>query len=190
MRLAGVDLLLIDGNNLLHRFSGAAHEGQQRLLLARLRGTLPADVRTILMLDGHAASRSGRHERIAAHLEVRHSGSRSADDALLELVEGQPPLARAGAVVVTDDRALTERVRTAGGRTQRLDWLIAMIGGVVPAGRATPPTESEVADEAEDERPPWRPGRGATRKHGNPHRAPRHNAQRGPRRHGQHGEAS
>ena len=135
------------------------------------------------MLDGHAASRSGRHERIAAHLEVRHSGSRSADDALLELVEAQPPLRSRGAVVVTDDRALTERVRTAGGRTQRLDWLISLIGdrGRQPAERTGGGRGRGRSDESRDERPPWKPGRGATRKHGNPHRAPRHNAQRGPR---------
>jgi hypothetical protein len=178
MRLEGIDLLLIDGNNLLHRLAGAAHEGEQRLLLPRLRGALPTDLRTILMLDGYAASRAGRHERIAAHLEVRHSGGRTADDALLELVETQAPFARAGAVVVTDDRALTERVRAAGGRTQRLEWLVALIGdpgrqqtgiGGGPGGSDRSPGEPD-----EEDRPAWKPGRGATRKHGNPRRTPRH----------------
>ncbi len=178
MRLEGIDLLLIDGNNLLHRLSGAAYEGEQRLLLPRLRGALPNDLRTILMLDGYAASRAGRYEKIAAHLQVRHSGARTADDALLELVEAQAPLARAGVVVVTDDRALTERVRSAGGRTQRLDWLVALIGAAagrqsgIGVGRATDVSpESETDD---DDRPAWKPGRGATRKRGNPHRASRH----------------
>lgn len=178
MRLEGIDLLLIDGNNLLHRLSGAAHEGEQRLLLPRLRGALPTDFHTILMLDGYAASRSGRHERIAAHLEVRHSGGRTADDALLELVEAQAPFARAGVVVVTDDRALTERVRSAGGRTQRLDWLVTLIGDAggrqsgIGVGRAAGINVEAESDE--DDRPVWKPGRGATRKRGNPHRAPRH----------------
>lgn len=180
MRLDGIDLLLIDGNNLLHRLAGAAHEGEQRLLLARLRGTLPSDLRTVLMLDGHAAPGAGRHERVTARLDVRHSGSQTADDALLELVRAQPDLARAGVVVVTDDRALTERVRSAGGRTQRLAWLEAILGGpasnapTIGGGARRAPGTPPVKDEGEDdERPAWKPGRGATRKHGNPRRPPR-----------------
>ncbi len=179
-QLDGVDLLLIDGNNLLHRLSGNANEGEQRLLLARLRGTLPTELRTILMLDGHAASGTGRRERLTAHLDVRHSGSVSADDALLELVRDQPLLTRAGTVVVTDDRALTERIRSAGGRTQRLQWLEALIGtraaggqSGIGAGRRRPgrsPARADNAAARDEERPAWTPGRGATRKRGNPRR--------------------
>ena len=168
--LDGVRLLLIDGNNLLHRISGAAGEGEVRLLLARLRGVLPAGMETIFLLDGHPAPGAPQRQKITPSLELRHAGRQTADDAIVGLVSGRPAAARAATLTVTDDRSLTERVRTTGGRTQRLAWLEGLLDR--PARRALLPPDAP--SDGEDEREPWKPGRGATRKRGNPRRRPRH----------------
>lgn len=168
----GVSRLLIDGNNLLHRVSGSVDEGAQRLLLARLQGVLPPDVHTIVMLDGHPARGTSRRQRVTRNLEIHHAGSLSADDALLYVVRDVPAQDRASVTLVTDDRTLTERARHLGSRTQRLAWLegtLAAGPGSVSAARIgtgrPPPRPPE-----EREREPWQPGRGATRKRGNPRR--------------------
>jgi hypothetical protein len=181
----GVEILLIDGNNLLHRVSGSVEPGAQRLLLARLRSAVPATLATVLMLDGHADSGTSRTERVGRGLEIRHSGSISADDAILRLIDKYQPSERAGITVVSDDRRFTDRARHLGAHTQRLAWLENVIGmpgekgaaigaGKPPAGRppggkfeSTPPSGE---GETTDDREPWRPGRGATRKRGNPKR--------------------
>jgi hypothetical protein len=120
---AAIEVLLIDGNNLLHRRAGGADEGALRGLLPRLSSVIPTDINTIVMLDGHAAQGSGRAQKIRTNLEIRHAGSRTADDALLGLISDTPIGARAMTTLVTDDRALTERARHLGCHTLRLDWL-------------------------------------------------------------------
>ena len=82
----GIDRLLIDGNNLLHRVSGNVDPGAIRLLLARAVGRDPATLPTIVMLDGHAASGTDRRQRIRRGLDIHHAGSISADDALLNII--------------------------------------------------------------------------------------------------------
>lgn len=167
--------MLIDGNNLLHRERSGVDEGAVRGLLARLQRALPAGARATVVLDGHPAPGSPGQARVSATLNVRHAGGQSADDALLAMIAGLPFAARAGAVVVTDDRSLTERVRMAGGHTRRLEWLQALLvaPAAVAGSRRAPglgagrPTDDP---DSTDERPAWRPGRGATRKKGNPHR--------------------
>ncbi|HYI22470.1 MAG TPA: hypothetical protein VEX62_07520 [Candidatus Limnocylindrales bacterium] len=177
--LAGIETLLIDGNNLLHRTSGSVDAGAQRLLLARLRNALPDTLRTILMLDGHAASGTDRRQRVTRQLEIHHAGSLSADDALVNVVRDKAPGTRHSMTIVTDDRSLTERVRHLGARTQRLAWLEELLtpGAVKGAPKAgvgigTPNRSSKETEPAE-EREPWTPGRGATKKRGNPRRLPR-----------------
>ncbi len=173
--LAGVARLLIDGNNLLHRTAGTADPGAQRALLARLRGGLPAEVHTIVMLDGHAAPGTDRRQRVARNLEIHHAGSLTADDALLNIVRDQPGAKRATLTLVTDDRALTDKARHLGAHTNRLDWLEEVLGGRAAPGAGIGSGVKSVArpaqqDAPEEEREPWRPGRGATRKRGNPRR--------------------
>ena len=74
--------------------------------------------------------------------------------------------------LVSDDRALTDRARHLGAMTQRLDWLQNLLDHPPPAaakagiGARKPPRPPR----AEPEREPWQPGRGATRKRGNPRR--------------------
>ncbi len=185
MTLDGIGRLLIDGNNLLHRVSGSTDPAALRLLLARLNSALPASLPTIVMLDGHAAPGTDRRQRIRRGLDVHHAGSISGDDALLYLIRDVAPFERGQLTLVTDDRALGDKARYLGARTQRLAWLEAVLDGS-PAGRSggvsigggrrrtpEPPTE-----QTQEERQPWQPGRGATRKRGNPRRAPR----RGPLR--------
>ncbi len=184
-QLEGTQVLLIDGNNLLHRVAGSVDPSAQRLLLARLRGAIPAALATVLMLDGHADSGTNRSEKVGRGLEIRHSGSISADDAILRLIDKYAPSDRAGITVVSDDRALTDRARHRGAHTQKLAWLESVIDTPGSAGAAIgtgkhpsgPPSthRAEVGQHSagpsdSDDREPWRPGRGATRKRGNPKR--------------------
>lgn len=173
--LAGVGRLLIDGNNLLHRTSGGIDAGAQRLLLAKLSGSIPPTVNTVLMLDGHHASGTDRRQRVRRGLEIHHSGSISADDALLNIIRDTAPAERGQLTLVSDDRALYEKARRLGAQTKRLAWLEAMLdepsapGRPVGAGAGRPPRQAP----PDKEREPWKPGRGATAKRGNPRRGRR-----------------
>ena len=178
-----VQVLLIDGNNLLHRVAGSVEPGAQRLLLARLRGAIPPTLSTVLMLDGHADSGTSRTEKVGKGFEIRHSGSMSADDAILRLIDKYPPANRTAITVVSDDRAFTDRARRLGAHTQRLAWLENVMGmpgsagAAIGAGKAPQrqpaPSQPAPGGATEDDREPWRPGRGATRKRGNPKRRAR-----------------
>lgn len=177
--LADLERLLVDGNNLLHRLRAGVGGPAVRILAAQLRGRLPPTLETVLMLDGHAAPGVPRVQKLGPSLAVWHAGG-SADEALLALVTSSDKAARWRTVVVTDDRALTERVRMAGGRTRRLEWLTALLdtpsGSRARLGRASRPPDASSpeaphqTEDSEGERPAWRPGRGATVKHGNPKR--------------------
>jgi len=173
-----VGLVVVDGNNLLHRTAGGPGPTAARLLLARLRAALPAGVRAIVVLDGPPDPGGPLREVIGPSLEVRHSGRQSADDVIVAIVDQQSYADRARTIVVTDDRALTERVRHLGGRARRLDWLQAILepprrAPRLPPGSGIAPRAPGGEADEEPERPSWRPGRGATRKRGNPRREPR-----------------
>jgi rRNA-processing protein FCF1 len=170
----GTEVLLIDGNNLLHRVSRSVDEGAQRLLIAKIRATVPETLATVMMLDGHAAARTKRSEKVSKGFEIRHAGSITADDALMRIVFNTPMQERHEITVVTDDRPLADRARTMGAHTRRLEWLEAILDAPQPrtstnigAGRRPKPGFEP------PERNPWSPGRGATRKRGNPKRQPR-----------------
>lgn len=191
--LDGTALLLIDGNNLLHRVAGSTEVGALRLLLARLQAAIPPSLETLFVLDGSPDPRAPRHQLVRRGLEIRHSGASDADTLLVEIVSGRPWEERAWAVVVTDDRGLTERVRRTGGRTARLHELEALLArsrqpsaaqragtspprtvgiGAPARHRWAPGVRSTAGDDAGDgdARVPWGPGRGATKKKGNPSR--------------------
>ena len=172
---AAIEVLLIDGNNLLHRRAGSADPAALRGLLPRLAAAIPEDVATTVMLDGHSAPGSGRTQRVRRGFEIRHAGSRSADDALFDIVRATSPGSRAMTTVVTDDRPLSDRVRHLGAHTQRLAWLEQALGtgasgGVGIGGGRRPRDVTTPQETPDDERVPWHPGRGATRKRGNPRR--------------------
>ncbi|HEY8167911.1 MAG TPA: hypothetical protein VIF84_04295 [Candidatus Limnocylindrales bacterium] len=181
-------LLVIDGNNLLHRTAGGLDASGRpggpaaRVLVPRLRAMVPEGCLVDLVLDGTPDPGGPMREKVGV-VTIRHAGRRSADDAIVELVDGQRPADRAATVVVTDDRALADRVRRLGARHERIDWLqarldlahrgprsadqSASVARSKPVGAGRPATEADPQDE---DRTPWRPGRGATRKRGNPRR--------------------
>jgi rRNA-processing protein FCF1 len=179
--LEGIDRLIVDGNNLLHAGSRSTTPLPASAVIGRLRATIPANVGIELVFDG-APEPGLRGERIASGLIVRHAGRRSADQAIVSLVEearmGSGDAAGADNVlVVTDDRELRHAVQTHGAKTARAEWLLARLArGTLqsPAiGNPRPPkaADHQAAGPARDESASaWRPGRGATTKRGNPRR--------------------
>jgi rRNA-processing protein FCF1 len=134
---AAIEVLLIDGNNLLHRTAGGADPAALRGLLPRLSAAIPATVSCIVMLDGHAAQGSGRVQRIRPGLEIRHAGSLSADEALLNLVRERVRMT----TLVSDDRALRDKAMSLGAHTVRLAWLEELLKAPQPRpGQSRPPS--------------------------------------------------
>ncbi len=193
--LEGVTRLLVDGTNLLHQLvrRGDAVVAPTALI-SRLRAAVEPQVRVVVVLDGPPETGLGVR-RIASGVDVRHAGRRSADDVLVEMAADDPD----ATLAVTDDGALAARLHRLGARTARNAWLIDQFerqrlrapsmgrptqasgsiarppGHRPPASPGSPPGSPWQADPSADaeaarsaER--WRPGRGATRKRGNPHR--------------------
>ena len=194
----GTDRLLIDGSNLLHALrraeTGGPGASPPAALIGRLRAAVPPNVGVELVLDG-APERGMRNARIAAGLIVRHSGRRTGDQLIMDLVEdarrsgdGAGPDRRTvvdNLLVVTDDRQLRGALRDWGVRTAGTEWLIGRLerprlespstGNRRPpralgAARAAAGGGPADGDEEANDRPGWNPGRGATRKRGNPKR--------------------
>jgi hypothetical protein len=198
-------LVLIDGDNLLHRARGTRDDGAVRWLLPRLRAWRPPDVRVVLMLDGHPEPGEAFRRQVVTGIESQYSGAVDADTALIKRLGAHPYEERIRTVLVTDDRALADRARHLHAQVRRLDWFLAQLAGAgsgasgrpdraagqpSPGTRATgagptgtaparpvgvgagrpPAKDASRAPEGERERPPWKPGRGATRKSGNPKR--------------------
>jgi hypothetical protein len=194
--LAATDRLLVDGTNLLHALSKTAGPAPAAALIGRLRGAIPAPITIELVFDG-PAERGLRNERIAAGIVVRYSGGRTADAVILAIVGDVHLLdgsdGTAHLLVVTDDRELRHSARLRGARTAGSAWLLGRLDSgrlsspsvgnprparpvrttaPRPASTGSPATSSD-GDPAETDRRGWKPGRGATTKHGNPRRAPR-----------------
>jgi hypothetical protein len=125
------ELVLIDGDNLLHRVRGMRDEAGLRWLLPRLRAWLPQGSRALVMLDGQPDPGESLRRRVATGVEFQHSGSVDADTRLVQTLAARPYAERARTVVVTDDRQLGDRVRQAGGLVRRLDWLTAGLAAAV-----------------------------------------------------------
>lgn len=181
--LAGVGLLLIDGTNLLHALRHGSEPAPGAAVIGRLRAAIPPAVRIELVFDG-PPDRGAADRRIAAGITVRWAGRRSADAVLLDLVAATPAASvgdRPHVLVVSDDAELRRALRDRGAATARTGWLISRLDrprlASPAAGRSRPPAVPANATSEESgtpERPGWRPGRGATVKRGNPHRASRH----------------
>ena len=124
-----VDLLLIDGDNLLHDVRGSRDEGGVAWLLPRLSGWRPPHLRIIVGLDGHAAPGEASRKRATRGIEFHHSGRRSADDMLIDLLKAQPFAGRSRTAVVTRDRGLQARTSRAGGISRSIDWLMRQVTG-------------------------------------------------------------
>jgi hypothetical protein len=162
----------VDGTNLLHALAHGAEPLPHVALIGRLRALVPAGVAVTVVLDGSPAP-GGAGRRIAAGVEVRHAGRHSADALLADLAAASPE----GVLVVTDDRALAATLRSLGARTVRASWLADRLArqrlAAPAAGRAKPPAAASAGDDVEESSARWRPGRGATRKTGNPKRGRR-----------------
>lgn len=188
-----LQLLLVDGNNLMYRLRGTRDDAGLAWLIPRLRACLAPGTTAIIVLDGHPFPGEPPRQNAAPGVELRHSGRVDADTAIVEILEARPFVDRARTAVITDDRGLTERAKRVGGLTRRLDWLRvrlerpptapspgatrapgrtvtgrpgSALGGGRPPRTGSPPPASE-------ETRPWRPGRGATTKRGNPRRGRR-----------------
>jgi hypothetical protein len=196
--LAATVRLLIDGTNLLHVMSRTPGAAPQAALVGRLRAVIPAPIAIELVFDG--PSEPGlRGERIASGVTVRYSGARTADALILATVDQVRKAGdaedTAALLIVTDDRDLRHGARMRGARTAGARWLLGRLG----AGRLHSPSignprptraagtttgsrgghavsHTGTAGDGEgdaDDRPRWKPGRGATAKRGNPRKAPR-----------------
>jgi rRNA-processing protein FCF1 len=167
--LANTTRLVVDGTNLLYALSHGPDRQPPAALIGRLRAIIPAPIAIELVFDG-PAERGLRGERIASGVRVRYSGARSADALILTLVEETGfagPDATSGLLVVTDDRDLRNRLRVKGARTAGASWLI----GRLDRGRLAAPSSGNrrapaTATAEDEERPGWKPGRGATVKRG------------------------
>ena len=178
-----LDLLLIDGDNLLHDVRGARDEGGVAWLLPRLSAWRPKHLRIVVGLDGHPPAGEASRKKATRGIEFHHSGRHSADDLLIDLLKAQPFAGRDRTVVVTRDRGLQARASRAGGQTRSVDWLMRQVTrpphsaarkagstGIGQGASTAQPHYEPYADDA-DERESWSPGRGATKKKGNPKRS-------------------
>ncbi|GIW20038.1 MAG: hypothetical protein KatS3mg065_0334 [Chloroflexota bacterium] len=186
--LLGIGRLVVDGTNVTHALGAGQGPAPANLLIGKLRSIIPPPVAIDLVFDEPPAPGLGR--RIGPGLQVHHAVDRPADDLIVDLVAADRASrpgsgSTLGVLVVTDDGDLRRRVRLRGAATAPTAWLVARLARtrlVAPAAgnrRAAPrgqigaaATGTPAVDDA-DERAPWRPGRGATRKRGNPHRRPR-----------------
>jgi hypothetical protein len=174
--LAGATRLLIDGTNLLHAIAQSGGPLPSVAVTGRLRALVPAGVTVTLVLDGTPAP-GGIDRRLTSGIDVRYSGRRSADALLAHLTEAAPE----GTLVVTDDHALAAGLRARGARTARTSWLAARLArqrlSAPAVGRPKPPAVGRsgggAAGSDDEDTPRWKPGRGATRKTGNPKRGHR-----------------
>jgi YacP-like NYN domain len=175
--LSATSRLIVDGSNLLPALAGGGDRVPPAALIGRLRAAIPASVGIELVFDGPPEA-GLRGERIAAGLSVRHAGRRSADDAIVGLVDQARAVSGSGGVagvlVVTDDRELRTAVQAMGARTAGTQWLLGRLDrarlSAPSVGNRRPPTTTPPARDVDDHRVPWKPGRGATTKRGNPRR--------------------
>jgi hypothetical protein len=200
--LDDTDRMVVDGTNLLYRL-GRGSAAPPAAAIGRLRAVVPATITIDLVFDGMGHGVVGR---VAQGMHVRYSGRRPGDDVILDLAAGRDPsgggtAATARVLVVTDDRDLRTRLLALGVRSVPLAWLTnrldmprlsspasgnrrATLGAGTPAGTApggAAGTSPGAPVPEDDDRPRWKPGRGATAKTGPAHKVARH------KRHPRHG---
>jgi predicted RNA-binding protein with PIN domain len=111
--------VIIDGNNLLHRLPSDQQDRssvrRQALDTVRHEG-----VSLTVVFDGPPPPGSPEIEHLG-RVSVRYSGKSSADDLIVSLLPSSRRVA--GWVVVTDDRALRDRIREYGAQVRTLkEW--------------------------------------------------------------------
>lgn len=181
--LAGVERLIVDGTNLLHRL-GRTGAAPPAAAIGRLRAAIPGAIRIVLVFDG-PPDQGGALGKVAQGMTVRYAGRRPADVVIAEDVEasagGGPDGGRT--LVASDDNALRRIVGRSGARTIDLTWLLGRLERPflaspaagnrrppLPPGPGSAPDGGPSRDEEDLPFRRWRPGRGATRKVGNPRR--------------------
>jgi YacP-like NYN domain-containing protein len=172
--LADTRRLIVDGSNLLPALARTAAAVPPAALIGRLRAAIPPRIGVELVFDGPPDA-GLRGERIAAGVTVRNAGRRTADEVIVDLVGHRSDAV--AVLVVTDDRELAALVRERGARTAGTAWLVGRLDRPRLASpsignRRPPPAPPTPATNNDDdaERDPWKPGRGATVKKGNPRR--------------------
>ncbi len=179
--LDGVGRLVVDGTNVLHALRRSPEPLPEATLIGRLRAIVPPNVGIVLVLDG-APGQGLVSRRVASGVEVRYSGRETADRVIERLCDERRSFAvdvpAADTLVVTDDADLTHSLRRLGARTVRNTWLIGQLrrqrlSSPAP-GRPRPPVPQPPEEGEAEEGSRWSPGRGATRKRGNPRRSPKH----------------
>lgn len=142
--LAGIERLLVDGNNLL----GALRRGPAAVaipgvaLVGRLRAAIPAEVRIELIFDGPPDPGSGG-VRVATGVTVRYAGRVTADALIVRLVmeaAAFDPITGATILVISDDAALGAEVRRQGGLVARTAWLVRRLERIGTGGGGGPRT--------------------------------------------------
>jgi len=154
----GIEFVLIDGNNLLHRRRQGTDDAALRGLLVELQRKLASGVRAEVILDGHPAAGTPLRYKVSSALELRHAGG-NADDAIVASVAALPWAGRGRTIVVTDDRALADRCRAAGALLRRLDWIEAL--PAAPTNPTSRPGSSIGAGRRPQHRRPNQRNRGA-----------------------------
>ena len=111
--------VIIDGNNLLHSLP-KLEQNRDSVRRGALDTVRHEGVSLTVVFDGPPPAGSPELEHLG-RVSVRYSGSSSADDVIVSLL---PSSGRAAEwVVVTDDRALRDRVRERGARVRTLrEW--------------------------------------------------------------------
>jgi predicted RNA-binding protein with PIN domain len=147
--LDGVERLIVDGNNVLHNLRRTASPLPPATLIGRLRAIVPAGVSVIVILDG-SPEQGLVSRRVASGVEVRYSGSWTADDVIARMAEREFANTAHGTLVITDDIALSATVRRAGGRTARNSWLLSRLDrqrlSAPSAGRPGPQSAGAVVE--------------------------------------------
>ena len=111
--------VIIDGNNLLHGLP-KTEQNRDSVRRAALDAVRSGGMSLTVVFDGPPPAGSAGPEHLG-RLTIRYSGASSADDLILRLL---PRTSKASDwVVVTDDRALRNRVRERGGQVRALgEW--------------------------------------------------------------------
>jgi predicted RNA-binding protein with PIN domain len=201
--LAHTTRLLVDGTNLLHALSKSPSAAPRSALIGRLRGVVPDAVMIEVVFDGPAERglRGERIAKgLLVRYGGPRTADAVLLSLVDEVRANEGPIGTAAILVVTDDRDLKHGLRFKGARTAGTAWLIGRLertargvgggsgagGGTTPriagstigTGRAPRTSTGHMdgttpANDDEQDRPGWNPGRGATTKHGNPRRSPR-----------------
>ncbi len=145
--------ILIDGNNLMHTLPSPnrSREAVRQMALNLVRHERAS---VMLVFDGPPPAGAPKEEKLGP-LTVIYSGASSADDTIIRrLPRGT---AARNWTVVTDDRGLTNRARSAGARTSRIAaWRGKLM---VAARRDEKPDQALSSDEIREWEKFFRSGR-------------------------------